>query len=186
MAKLISSILITLDGFVADPNGELDMFNVEQEFFDISEKLTAAAGTALYGRGIYHVMDNYWPTAPDKPNATAHDKNHGAWYKAVEKIVLSTTLKSNSPDTRVISTGIANEINKLKHEREKNIQIFGSPGVVRSLTQLGLIDEYWFFIAPIIIGQGMPLFTGSKERLKLCLLSSRSLASGLVALHYEK
>ena len=186
MAKLISSILITLDGFVAGPNGELDMFNIEQEFFDLSEKLTAAAGTALYGRGTYHVMDSYWPTAADKPNASSHDKNHAAWYKSVEKIVLSTTLKSNRPDTRVISTDISSEIAKLKREREKNIQILGSPAVVRSLMPLGLIDEYWFFIAPIVIGRGMPLFTGSIDKMPLHHVSSKSLASGMVLLRYEK
>ena len=59
MAKLISSILLTLDGFTAGPNGELNMFNVDQEFFDFADKLTIEADTVMYGRGTYGIMESY-------------------------------------------------------------------------------------------------------------------------------
>ena len=187
MAKLVSSILITLDGFVAGPNGEMDMFKVEQEFFDLAEKLTGAADTALYGRGTYQLMDSYWPTAGDKSDASKHDKEHAAWYNRVEKIILSTTLqKPNGTNSRIISSNVSQEIKKLKQEKERNIQIFGSPGVVRSLMKENLIDEYWIFLAPVVIGKGKALFTDFDHRVNLKLLSAKTYTSGIIALHYEK
>ena len=186
MGKLVSSMLVTLDSFVAGPNGELDMFKVDQEFFDASESLTDQSDTVLYGRSTYELMQSYWPTAADKPDATSHDINHAAWYKRVDKIVLSTTLKDPPPNTRIISNNISAEITQLKQETPKNIQIFGSPGAVRSLIQDNLIDEYWIFVAPVILGQGIPLFGLGSNRINLKLLSSKVFRSGIIALHYEK
>ena len=186
MAKLISSLLMTLDGFVAGPNGELNMFNVDQEFFDFSEKLSAAADTALYGRGTYQLMDSYWPTAADKPDASDHDKAHAAWYNRVEKIVLTKTLKDPPAKTRFIGDNLAAEINKLKQEKERAIQMFGSPGAVRSLMKEGLIDEYWLFVAPMVLGRGMQFFSGFNDPVRLKLVSHFASASGMLALHYEK
>jgi dihydrofolate reductase len=177
---------MTLDGFVAGPNGELDMFNVDQEFFDFSDKLSSEADTALYGRGTYQLMDSYWPTAADQPNASEHDKKHAAWYKRVEKIVLTNTLKDAPVNTRFIGGDIAPQIHKLKQEKERAIQIFGSPGAVRSLMQAGLIDEYWLFVAPIILGKGMQFFSGFDDSVRLKLVSHSASASGMLALHYEK
>ncbi len=187
MAKLVSSVLVTLDGFAAGPNGELDMFNVNQEFFDFAGVLTDQSDTALYGKGTYQIMNSYWPTAADKPDASKHDKEHAAWYNRVEKIVLSTTMKNVAGNnTRIIGSNVSDEINKLKQEKEKNIQIFGSPGVVRSLMQENLIDEYWMFIAPVVIGKGMPLFAGITNQVKLKLLSSKAFSTGIVLMHYER
>ena len=186
MAKLVSSILMSLDGFASGPNGALNIFNVDQEFFDYSEELASRAGTALYGRGTYHIMEAYWPTAADKPDASAHDKSHAAWYKNVEKLVASTTLKTVGPGARIISSNLAEEINRLKLEEEKDIQIFGSPGLVNSLMQQGLIDEYWIFIAPVVIGEGIQLFKQIQHRVDLKLVAAKPLKSGFIAAHYQR
>lgn len=187
MRKIVSSIIMSLDNKVAGPNGELNMFKVEEEFFTMSETFTAAADTALYGKGTYQIMQAYWPTAAEQPNASAHDKQHSAWYKHVPKYVLSTTMKdSEAPNATIIRENIAEELKKLKEKEGKNIQIFGSPGVVRSLMQEGLIDELTIFIYPIIIGNGMPLFKNIKQQINLTLVSSKVLKSGAVALHYIK
>ena len=178
---------MSLDGFAAGPKGELDMFPVGEEFFELSEMLTERADTALYGKGTYHIMNSYWPTAANKPNASKHDIKHSEWYNRVDKYVLSTTLKDvTDPKTKVIRTNVVAEITKLKQEKEKAIQIFGSPGVVRSLMQENLIDEYWIFIAPTLIGKGLPLFAGIKGKVNLKLLSTKAFGSGITASHYEK
>lgn len=186
MAKLVSSLLITLDGFVAGPNGELNMFPVDEQFFDFSKTLSDRADTALYGKGTYAIMESYWPTAADAPNASKHDIEHAAWYKRVDKIVLSTTLESVGPGARILRDNVADEINRLKKEQEKDIQIFGSPGAVSTLTQDNLIDEYWLFVAPILLGHGKRAFSTITERVNLNLLSSEKFNSGIVLLHYAK
>jgi dihydrofolate reductase len=186
MVKLVSSLIISLDGYVSGPNGELDIFNVGEEFFDFSESLTERSETALYGRGTYEIMASYWPTAADRPDASRHDKAHAVWYNRVEKIVLSRTLQNAGGNTRIISGDISAEINKLKKEKEKDIQIFGSPGAVSTLMQEGLIDEYWLFIAPVVIGHGRHAFAGIKNPVNLKLVSTRTFATGMVLLNYRK
>lgn len=187
MGKLVSSIIMSLDGFACGPNGELDMFKVEQGFFDLANRLTQAADVALYGRGTYKIMQDYWPTAGDSRDASKHDKEHSAWYNNVPKYVLSTTLKSDAANKMtVISNNVAQEINKLKQDTKRNIQIFGSPGAVRSLMQENLIDEYWIFLAPVIIGNGIPIFKEMKGGINLKYLGNESYNSGMIGLHYEK
>jgi dihydrofolate reductase len=177
---------MSLDNFAAGPTGDLSMFKVDEEFFAMSQDLCDAAGTALYGKGTYRIMQAYWPTAADKPNASEHDKEHALWYNHVDKYVLSTTLKStDAPNATIIGKNVVEEIKKLKEGEGKNIQIFGSPGVVRSLTQHGLIDEYWIFIYPVILGNGIPLFKDMKQ-MDLTLVSGKFSGSGGVALHYIK
>lgn len=185
MRKIVSSIIMSLDNMVANKEGDLRMFKVDEEFFEMSEAFTDAADTALYGKGTYSIMQDYWPTAGDAPDASAHDKQHSFWYKHAKKYVLSTTLKdSEAPNTAIIRENVVEELKKLKQQEGKNIQIFGSPGVVRSLTKEGLIDEYWIFVFPVIIGEGIPLFKDIKQQINFTLVSSKVLKSGAVALHY--
>ena len=98
MRKIISFMHISLDGFVAGPNGEMDWIKVDQEIFDYVGKRISEGDTALYGRVTYQMMESYWPTAGDKPTATKHDIEHSKWYKKVHKVVLSKTMKDSRFD----------------------------------------------------------------------------------------
>jgi dihydrofolate reductase len=177
----------SLDGFVAGPNGEMDWIKVDEEMFDFVATMTDQADTALYGRVTYEMMQSYWPKAGEQPNASKHDKEHSAWYNKVSKIVLSKTISEKGLDnTVVISDQLADKINKIKKQDGKNILIFGSPGASQSLLNQGLIDEFWLFVNPIILGQGMPLFKDITGTTKLKLVESKTFACGVIALHYEK
>ena len=113
MRKIILSLHTTLDGFVAGPNGEMDWIKFDDEMFDLVGKFTDEADTALYGRITYQMMESYWPTAADKPNATKHDIEHSQWYNKVNKVILSRTLYSKeTTNTTFISDNIFNEINE--------------------------------------------------------------------------
>jgi len=177
----------SLDGFVAGPNGEMDWIKVDEEIFDFVATMTDKADTALYGRVTYEMMQSYWPKAGEKPNATKHDKEHSAWYNKVSKIVLSKTISEKGlNNTKVISDHLADNINKIKKQEGKNIVIFGSPGASQSLLNKGLIDEFWLFVNPIILGNGMPLFKDITGTTKLKLVASKTFACGVIALHYSK
>ena len=93
MKKIISFMHISLDGFVAGPNGEMNWIKVDEEIFDYVGKRIGKSDMALYGRVTYQMMENYWPTAAEKPNASKHDIEHAKWYKKVHKVVLSKTMK---------------------------------------------------------------------------------------------
>ena len=186
MRRLILSMHVSLDGFTAGPNGEMDWIKLDPALFDFVGKLTDTADAALFGRITYEMMQSYWPTAADKPNATRHDKEHAAWYKKVHKYVLSRTLDgSDLNNTTIISDNLVTNIQKLKQQQGKNIMIFGSPSASHALTAQCLIDDYWLFVNPILLGRGIPVFKNITERINLKLLESKTF-SDVIGLHYSK
>jgi len=186
MRNLIFFMHTSLDGFVAGLNGEMDWINIDDSMFDFVATMTDKADTALYGRVTYEMMQNYWPTAGEQPNASKHDKEHSAWYNKVSKIVLSKTITEKGLDnTTVISDQLAYNINKIKKQGGKNILIFGSPATSHSLLSLGLIDEFWLFVNPVLLGHGIPLFKNVIETTKLKLIETKTFSCGVIALHYE-
>ena len=187
MRNLIFFMHTSLDGFVAGLNGEMDWINLDDAMFDFVATMTDQADCALYGRVTYEMMQSYWPTAGEQPNATKHDIEHSTWYNKVSKIVLSKTIRETGlHNTKVISDQLSDNINKLKQQEGKNILIFGSPGASQSLLNQGLIDEFWLFVNPIILGKGMPLFKDITGTTKLKLVESKTFACGVIALHYGK
>jgi len=188
MRKIISFMHISLDGFVAGLNGEMDWIKVDEEIFDFVGKRISEGDTALYGRVTYEMMENYWPTAADKPTASRHDIEHSKWYSKVHKVVLSKTMKDTGlADTTIISDNLSDSINKIKQSRNdesSDILLFGSPAATHSLIQQNLIDGYWLFVNPIILGQGIPLFADIKEKIKLKLLTTRPFTCGVTELNY--
>lgn len=185
MRKIISFMHISLDGFVAGPNGEMDWIKVDEEIFDHVGKRISKGDTALYGRVTYQMMEAYWPTAGDKPGASKHDIEHAKWYSKVHKVVLSGTLKeAGLTNTTIISNNLLGSIQQIKQQPGEDILLFGSPTATHSLIQLNLIDGYWLFVNPIILGQGIPLFAGVKDKTNLKLLTTRQFSCGVTELNY--
>lgn len=186
MRKLVIFNHLSLDGFVAGTKGEMDWIHVDEEIFDYAGQRTTAADLALYGRKTYQLMEGHWPTAADQPNPTKHDLEHSRWYNQVAKVVASRTLKgAHLTNTRIISENLADEIAKLKQDAGKEIVIFGSPTAAQPLMAARLIDDYWLFINPVILGQGLPLFKDLKDKILLTLVESKAFSSGVVCLHYN-
>lgn len=176
---------ISLDGFVAGPNGELDWAKVDDEIFDYVGKQTSAGDTALYGRVTYQMMESYWPAAGDKPTATRHEIEHSKWYNKIQKVILSKTMKDEGlANTKIISGNLSENIDEIKQQAGNDVLLFGSPTATHSLMQLNLIDGYWLFVNPIILGQGIPLFADIKDKIKLKLLATRQFACGVTELNY--
>lgn len=193
MRNIISFMHISLDGFVAGPNGEMNWIKVDQDIFDHVGKRISDGDTVLYGRVTYQMMENYWPTAGDKPTATKHDIEHSKWYSKVHKVVLSKTMKDTDlTNTKIISDNLSGRINEIKQQAGlpagqagKEILLFGSPTATHSLIQLNLIDGYWLFVNPIILGRGIPLFVDIKDKTKLKLLTTRQFTCGVTELNYS-
>jgi dihydrofolate reductase len=185
MRKIISFMHISLDGFVAGPNGEMDWIKVDEEIFDHVGKRISEGDTALYGRVTFQMMENYWPTAADKPTATRHDIEHAKWYSNVHKIVLSKTMKETGlTNTKIIGDNLSGNIHEIKQQAGKDILLFGSPTATHSLIQLDSIDGYWLFVNPIVLGKGIPLFSDIKDKIKLSLLTTRPFTCGVTELNY--
>lgn len=196
MKKIISFMHVSLDGFVAGPNGEMEWIKVDQEIFSHVGKRISEGDTALYGRVTYQMMESYWPTVAENPAATRHDIEHSAWYAKVHKVVLSRTMSpdgnqdvnaSGLANTTIIGNNLSDGIRAIKQARSngsREILLFGSPRATHSLMQQDLIDGYWLFVNPIILGEGIPLFEGIRTRTKLALLNTQSFACGVTELNY--
>ncbi len=176
---------ISLDGFVAGLNGEMDWIKVDEEIFDYGYERISEGDTALYGRATYQMMEDYWPTAGDMPTASKHDIEHSKWYMKVYKVVLSKTMNgADLTNTQIISDNLSDRINEIKQQAGGDILLFGSPTATHSLMQQNLIDGYWLFVNPIILGQGIPLFVDIKDKINLKLLTTRQFTCGVTELNY--
>ncbi len=175
---------VSLDGFVAGPAGEMDWIKVDNELCEQVDKITADADTAIFGEHTFTMMENYWPAAASQPNATKHDIDHAQWVNAAEKIVFSNTrTHSDWSNTLFLKGDPTEEIQKMKMQPGKNLLMIGSPTLAQEFMQLGLIDEYYLNVNPVVLGAGKPLFAPGTS-LQLKLVSEKSLASGVLALHY--
>jgi dihydrofolate reductase len=177
---------VSLDGFVCGSKGEMDWIKLDNELWDYVQKVTDDSDTALYGANTFKLMESYWPTAAQKPNATKHDVDHAKWANESLKLVFSNTLqKTNWQNTKIVHGNIKEQIMELKNQSGKNLLMLGSPSLAHSFMKLGLIDELWLNVNPVVIGSGMPLFKEVERRINLKLIKVKSFASGVVGLNYE-
>lgn len=162
MRKLVSLIHLSLDGFCAGPNGEMDWITLNPTIFEDADRVIATAGAAVYGRTTYGMMRGYWPTVLDDDKAPEDRRAHARWVDAAEKIAFSRTLESSDWNNVHLKQDVK-EIEALKQQAGKNLLIFGSPGLVRSFQALDVIDEYWMFLNPILLGAGVRFFDGAHK-----------------------
>jgi dihydrofolate reductase len=177
MRKLIVQELVTIDGFFAGPNGEIDWHNVDDEYREYAKDFLNSLDVLLFGRVTYQLMASYWPTAS---NDIAHKMN------TLPKIVFSKTLwKVEWQNTRLVIENVIEEVKNLKQQPGKDLAILGSAALVSYLMNAGLIDEYQITVVPIVLGNGKPLFKDIHDRVTMKLLKSKTLRSGSVQLFYQ-
>jgi dihydrofolate reductase len=186
MRNVVLFMHLSLDGFAAGPNGELEWISYDQELEKYGEEIVSTVGSPLYGRVTYQLMESYWPTVLTNPSANEHEQAHARWLENVEKVVFSKTLaKVEWNNTRLIKDNIAEEVSKLKQQPGKDLVIFGSPSLAQTFMQLDLIDDYRLTVNPVVLGSGILLFKDIKDKINLKLLETKTFNSGVIGLHYE-
>ncbi|NIJ10184.1 dihydrofolate reductase [Saccharomonospora amisosensis] len=177
MGSLFSFIATTVDGYHEGPDREIDWHNVDEEFTDFSLRQLAETTTLVFGRVTYEMMAAYWPTR----QAGETDPEVAERMNTLPKVVISGTLtQAEWANTRVVSTGIAVEIAKLKQSSDGSIAVFGSAALTRWLLRKGLLDELRLMVMPVLLGAGHPVFDGGTGRIGLRLADSTAFASGNV------
>jgi dihydrofolate reductase len=188
MRKVIASINVSLDNFMAGPQCVLD-WHFEKWGSDLAEAFSrqlAAADTILLGRVTYCAMAHYWPvkaldlTYPMEDIAFAHMMN------SYTKIVFSSTRNLPPWSNAKLARGdVRDVVLKLKRQRGKDIIIYGSSKLLASLIQFGLIDEYVLWVHPIVLGNGKPLFQSLSRSIAMELIETSVFNSGVVKLWYR-
>jgi dihydrofolate reductase len=187
MRKIIYLIHMSLDGFVAGPNGEMDWIGYNEELEHYVHALHHTTDAAIYGRVTYQMMESYWPSVLTNPSSAGGDLAHAQWLDRATKIVFSRSLQSVEwKNTVLIHDNIKEEMTKIKQQPGKNLWLIGSPSIGQAFMQHGLIDEYWINVNPVVLGSGKPLFAGMNKTLNLKLLESRTFGGGIgvTALRY--
>ena len=182
MRKILIFENVTLDGFMAGPNGELDWAVRDDEITEYSKEGHDLTDMFLFGRVTYDMMASFWPT----PIGKSVNPVFAEVLNNTPKVVFSKTLKrADWQNTEVAQEITKDEILKLKQLSGKNMMIFGSGTLVEQLTKLELIDEYQLMMNPVVLGKGIPLFKNISDRINLNLVQTRTFKSGLVLLVYQ-
>src|SRR6266480_7240558 len=183
MRKLIYSMGVSLDGFIAGPDGEIDWSAPDEELHRFHNQQARETGPHLYGRRLYEEM-RYWETAEENPSAPEHELEFARIWKKLPKIVFSKTLEKVEGNARLVRDGVAEEAAKLKDQPGKDLAV-GGAGLASTLIALGLVDEYRLFVSPVVLGGGTPYFPALDERIDLELVETRTFGSRVVFIRYR-
>ncbi len=184
MRKLIYSMGVSLDGFIAERDGEIDWSAPDEELHRFHNQQTREIGAHLYGRRLYEVM-TYWETADEKPSAPDHELEFARIWKDMPKIVFSKTLEKVEGNARLVRDSVADEVAKLKEQPGKDLAV-GGAGLASTLMRLNLIDEYRLFVSPVVLGGGTPYFPALDERINLELVETQTFGSRVVYVRYRR
>ncbi len=186
MRKLILQVQITVDGFTAGPNGEMDfmVWDWDEEGKKYVSKLTDSIDCILLGRKLAEGFIPYWEKVASNPNDLQY--LFGKKMNDTPRVVFSRKLnESEWKNARLAKGELATEINRLKNQNGKNIIAYGGGTFVSSLIKEGLVDEFQMFVNPVAIGNGMPIFKELDSKQELILIKAIPFACGIVVLNYE-
>jgi dihydrofolate reductase len=181
MRKVIFAMSVSVDGFIETASGDISWGSPDPELAHHVIDRESTIDTHLYGRRLYETMFPYWPKAADDPSATKFDIEYARIWKEKRKIVFSKTLSQVGGDCQLFRGNISEEINKLKAQSGKDMFV-GGPNLASTFMKLGLIDEYWLYVHPTILGSGKPMFPHLSKRINLKLIDTHRFGSGVVHL----
>jgi dihydrofolate reductase len=183
MAKLVYSMITSLDGFISDEDGAIEWGAPDPEVFAFVNDLERDTGTVLYGRRMYETMV-YWETHGASPDDSPVERDFAELWRAQDKIVYSTTLEQvSSARTSLERTFVPDAVRRLKQDSTRDLSIAG-PHLASQAIEARLVDDMHLFVVPVTLGGGTPAHPG-KEQTDLALLDINRFESGIVHLHYR-
>ena len=184
MRSVIYSLAVSLDGYIAGPDGQFDWSIPDEELMRFANDETRQVAVQLLGRKLYETM-LYWETADQDPSLDDSDLEWIAIWRPLPKVVFSTTLPAVQGNARLASGGLAEEIERLRAEPAKGDIAIGGATLAAEAAALGLIDEYRARVYPVLVGGGIPFFPQRERRVDLELLETRTFSSRVVYLRYH-
>jgi dihydrofolate reductase len=184
MGRLLFSMSVSLDGFVDTPAHSLDWVRVDEELHALFNEEARSMGTFLYGRRMYELMADYWPTGDRDPAGTPATIEFARIWQQTPKVVFSRSLESVGHGARLVRDDAVEEVARLKAAGGDDMDV-GGPTLAGSLIAAGLVDEYRLYLHPVVLGGGTRFFPALDERVDLELLETRTFGSGVVLLRYR-
>lgn len=184
MRKLTFAMNLSLDGYVAAPGDDLGWGVPSDELFQYWSDRVGTTGLALYGRRLWDAMSSHWPTADQQPGATPAQHEYAQRWRAMPKVVFSSTPCTVDWNARLVPGDAVGEITRLKAEDGGSMDIGGAT-LAAAAMRAGLIDEYVLLTAPVLIGGGRPFFTALDNWVNLSLVETRPFPGGVLLTRYE-
>ncbi|GAB2875811.1 dihydrofolate reductase family protein [Streptomyces mayteni] len=184
MRSVTYSMTVSLDGYVVAPDGSINWTTPDQEVFDLATDEVRNVGVHLLGRRLYEDM-LYWETTDQSPSLDHSTREFAAIWRALPKVVFSTTLSAVQGNARLASGGLAEEIERLRAEPGDGDIAIGGAALAAEVAALDLIDEYRARVCPVLLGGGVPFFPRHERRVDLELAEARTLDSGIVYLRHR-
>jgi dihydrofolate reductase len=184
MRTVIYSMGMSLDGFIADRDGQVDWSAPDEELMRFHIDQTREIAVLACGRGLYQNM-LYWET-PERAGWGPLEREFAVMWQAIPKVVFSTTLASVPGNARLAQGDVAGEIAKLKAEPDERVVSVGGAGFASTLIELDLIDEYRLFVSPVLLGGGTAFFPPLPERIALDQIETRTFGSRVVYSRYRR
>ena len=182
--KLIWTSAVSVDGYMEGPNREIDWHAVDEELLFHMNDWLGRASTFLEGRVTYELMEGYWPTADQDPDASPAVVEFAGIWRNTPKLVYTRTLERVGPKATVVRHVAPDEVLALKADVGGYL-VLGGAHVAAEFARLGLIDEYRLYVHPRLIGRGHPVLQPSEATSVLRLIDTRTFGNGVVLLHYE-
>ena len=184
MRSVTYSMSASLDGYIVGPDGSFDWTPPDKEVFRFWIDEIRGVGVHLMGRRLYETM-LYWETADQDPSLDDSRLEWAALWKALPKLVFSTTLSAVEGNARLASGGLAEEIERLRAEPGEGDIWIGGATLAAEAAASGLIDEYRLRVHPVLVSGGLPFFPRREHRVDLELVETRSFSSRIVYLRYR-
>jgi dihydrofolate reductase len=178
------SMGVSLDGYIAGPDGDFGWTAPDEEVFRFVTEEIRDVGVHVLGRRLYETM-LYWESDDHVPPLDDAELEWGAIWKALPKVVFSTTLSAVQGNARLASGGLAEEIERLRAEPAEGDIAIGGATLAAEAAALGLIDEYRARVYPVLVGGGIPFFPQRGRRVDLELAGTRTFSSRVVYLRYR-
>ena len=184
MLPVIYSMSVSLDGFIAGPDGDIGWTAPDPELMTFHTEQTRDIAACVCGRGLYQEM-LVWETAEQTMSDEAELEFARIW-RPIPKVVFSGTLSSVAGNARLATDDISTEVGRLRDQRGEGVVSIGGAGLAAAAIAEDLIDEYRQFVNPVILGGGTPYFTPLAKPLDLRLIESRTFSSRVVYLRYQR
>lgn len=184
MGTLIYGMNVSVDGYIAADNDDLDWSNPDEELHRYWNDHAREIQVSLYGRKLYELMAAHWPTADQQPDVSPVEAEFARIWQATPRVVFSTTLTSVDHNSRLERGDVVSVAKELKAATDGVLEVGGAT-VAAPLVRAGLVDEYRLVIHPTAVGSGTPFFPELAEHVRLRLAGSRTFSSGVILLRYE-
>jgi dihydrofolate reductase len=185
MRRIVFHLMVSLDGYFEGPDADISWHRVDEELHGFFNQQLAASSAYLEGRVTYELMEAYWPTADQNPESSPPEVEFAQIWRDTPKIVYSRTLENPGPNATVVRDVVPAEVRALQ-ARPGGDMVVGGPELAAAFRQHDLVDEYGFFVNPVVLGAGRLAFRPGGAPQDLTLVETRTFGNGVVMLRYER